>query len=252
MNMELHKALQHIIQTDGVEMLSNLKIINILDDFNAYDDIAASKYILRSIIVDGCMTKFLSIGKWDNNAILLINKFHTSTGFKEEAVNDIFRSIAYALGWITNYKPLGSQSKNIQKNQDISLIPDSQFSQLTKKQQEDYITKLITVDSNIENIVGISIKGNIGIGGGVTLWVNVEASGKLRQKNDISVFVAVYDRDGNLKELRKVMKFDNNPILSPICCSRVFFDGFLKAGNSGKCFLCNISKILIYAERDLY
>lgn len=98
--MELHKALRNIIQTDGPEILKEVRLVNILDDFNAYQDIPASKYILRSIIAEGYTSKLLALGKWDNNAVMLSQKFSSMTGFIPESVFVIFQSIAYGLGWI--------------------------------------------------------------------------------------------------------------------------------------------------------
>lgn len=33
--MELHKALRHIIQTEGQDILKEIRLVNILDDFKA-------------------------------------------------------------------------------------------------------------------------------------------------------------------------------------------------------------------------
>ena len=100
--MELHKALQYIIQTDGSDTLNQPRIINILDDLNAYQDLPAAKYILKAIIADGYMSQFLSIGNWNNKTEALVQKFSKSTGFTFEVVSVIFQSVAYGLTWIEN------------------------------------------------------------------------------------------------------------------------------------------------------
>ena len=81
--MELHKALRHIIETEGQDIIKEIRLVNILDDFNAYQDIPASKYILRAIIADGYSSKLLQIGKWDNFAKALSTKFHSLTDLKK-------------------------------------------------------------------------------------------------------------------------------------------------------------------------
>lgn len=250
--MELHKALRSIIKTDGPEILRNIRLVNILDDFNAYNDIPASKYILRAIISDGYADNLLHLGKWDNQAQAIINKFCVTTGFKEEAVWNIFQSVAFGLEWILIYNPIQSKISNNTNYVAPKVIPNSDFSCMTRAQQESYITGLIEVDGNIESKLGITISANATIKA-PTLYLNVEASGKLEQDYSISVFAAVYNREIQMKGLRKIMIFNNQPILSSICCSSVFFDGFLKNRNySEKCYECNISKIRLYAERDLY
>ena len=250
--MELHKALRNIINTEGQEILNDLRLVNILDDFNAYQDIPASKYILRAIIADGYTGKLLMIGKWDNKAQSLINKFCASTGFNEVSVWNIFQSIAFGLDWISIYNPVQSKTWINSNNGAAILISNSDFSCMTQAQQESYITGLIDVDLSIESKLSISISANASIKA-PTLYINVEATGKLEQKYSISVFAAVYNREGQMKGLKKIMIFNDHPILSSVCCSSVFFDGFLKNRNySEKCYECNISKIRIYAERDLY
>lgn len=98
--MELHKALKYIIQTEGTQILRQSRLVNMLADLNAYQEISSAKYILKAIISDGYMEKFLLIGNWDNQAENLVQKFSKSTGFMQEVVSTIFRSIAYSLTWI--------------------------------------------------------------------------------------------------------------------------------------------------------
>lgn len=98
--MELHKALRNIVQTDGQDILKEIRLVNILDDINAYQAIPVAKYILKAIITDGYMDKFLLVGNWNNQTEALVHKFSISTGFMPDAVSTIFRSIAYSLTWI--------------------------------------------------------------------------------------------------------------------------------------------------------
>lgn len=250
--MELHKALRHIIETEGQDIIKEIRLVNILDDFNAYQDIPASKYILRAIIVDGYSSKLLQIGKWDNFAKALSTKFHSLTGFKEDVAVNIFQSLAFGLGFISYYNPISQGTNNPAKLDTQVLITDNDFAKLSRLNQEQYLSGLIEVDPNIKSQLGIEIKSNVVIKA-PTLYLNLEAKGKLKQKYNVSIFAAVYNKNDEMKGLRKVMIFDSHPILSPICCSSVFFDGFLTNRNFSEiCFEYNISKILIYAERDLY
>lgn len=121
--MELHKSLQYVIQTDGAEILNQSRLINILDDLHAYQDIPAAKYILRSIVTDGYMTQFLSIGNWNNQTEALVHKFSKSTGFVLEVVNVIFQSIAYGLNWIEKISNIPLKQEN-----DASIKGPSQSS----------------------------------------------------------------------------------------------------------------------------
>lgn len=98
--MELHKALRAVIQTEGETIITEARLVNILDDFKAYTEMPTAKYILRAIIADGFAQKFLLIGKWNNDAINLATRFAATTGFMPDAVDILFKSIAFGLGWI--------------------------------------------------------------------------------------------------------------------------------------------------------
>lgn len=99
--MELHQALKHIIRSEGQGIVTDLRLINILNDLNAYQEIQGSKYILRAIIDDGFASRFYQIGSLNNQANDLIHRFITTTGFNEENVLKIFQSLAFGLGWIS-------------------------------------------------------------------------------------------------------------------------------------------------------
>ena len=98
--MELHQALKHIIKAEGQDIVTDLRLVNILNDLNAYQDIQGSKYIIRAIIDDGFALRFMQIGALNMNANDLIRRFYTTTGFNEDAVTKIFQSMAFGLGWI--------------------------------------------------------------------------------------------------------------------------------------------------------
>ena len=132
--MELHKALQHIIQTEGQDIIKEIRLVNILDDFNAYQDIPASKYILRAIIAEGYTNKLLALDKWDNNAVMLSQKFSTITGFIPESVSIIFQSLAYGLGW----------KNSIQSNPN-STNSNSPFTSNKNSKEDDLLNKIVRI-----------------------------------------------------------------------------------------------------------
>lgn len=236
--MELHKAIKQIVDTEGPEIINDLRLVNILDDFKAYEDIPASKYILRAIIVDGYANKLLEIGKWDNRAVLLPNKFASITGFIPENVDLIFHSIAYSLGWISTIKISNQKKKgNYQYND---------FKRLTKKDQEAFLTDLIYIEPYINSKYGVIINANVSISYS-TLYLNVEVSGQLQQ-DFISFFAAIYNKNGEVKNVKRIFGLDNRPSSASFFCKREFFDGFLKANSDKKCEEYDISKIVIYTD----
>lgn len=242
--MELHKALQHIIQTEGQDILKETRLVNILDDFNAYQDIPASKYILRAIIAEGYTTKLLALGKWNNNAEVLSQKFSAITGFIPESVSIIFQSIAFGLDWMNEFPSVQIVSST-NRSKSNSFQNRKQFKGLSKAEQEKLLSGLIQIEPYIESNYNLIVKANVSISYS-TLYINVEATGKLEQ-NNLTLLIAIYNKNGELKDYKRAFNFDMRPSVSPFCCSRIYFDGFLSS-KGDRCVDFDISKIVIYAQ----
>lgn len=115
--MELHLALRNIVKTDGPSIITEGRLVNILCDFQAFDAIPASKYVMRAIIDDGYSKKLLQCTKWDMAAQQLSDQFASSTGFQPDIVWTIFQSLAFGLGWINSLEaPSSAPSNNLPIN----------------------------------------------------------------------------------------------------------------------------------------
>lgn len=97
--MELHTALKNIVNLSGTSILKELRLVNILADFNAYDDVPSTKFIIKTIIDEGYMEKFLANGKWDLNCNKLIDQFVAMTGVVKDNVSYVFESLGFSVGW---------------------------------------------------------------------------------------------------------------------------------------------------------
>lgn len=100
--MELHLALKNIVNLSGTGILKEQRLVNILADFNAYDDIQSAKFIIKTIIEEGFMEKLLANGKWDLNCDKLIDQFAAMTGMVKDNISYVFESLGFSLGWNTN------------------------------------------------------------------------------------------------------------------------------------------------------
>lgn len=87
--MEFHKTLRKIVTTYCPNILKEGRLINILDNLNAYQDMPAYKQILRAIIADGYTSKLLTLGKWNCAAEALSYKFVAQTGFDSRLVSQV-------------------------------------------------------------------------------------------------------------------------------------------------------------------
>lgn len=161
--MKLHLALRNIVKTDGPSIITEGRLVNILCDFQAFDDIPASKYVIRAIIDDGYSKKLLRCAKWDMAAQQLSGQFASSTGFQPDIVWTIFQSLAYGLGWTNKISP--STNAPSLPNNPPNNVPKLK---LGKKPSESdiiqYLTSLIKQKPETEKVLGVEFS-NISCGG---------------------------------------------------------------------------------------
>lgn len=56
--MELHQALKHIIKTEGADIITDLRLVNILNDFNAYKDIPTANTYYAQLLPKDMPTNY--------------------------------------------------------------------------------------------------------------------------------------------------------------------------------------------------
>lgn len=118
--MELHLALKNIVNLSGTGILKEQRLVNILADFNAYDDVPSAKFIIKTIIDEGYMVKLLANGKWDLNCDKLIDQFAAMTGMVKDNISYVFESLGFSLGWNTNSITIPTQVQTGLSNQHIA------------------------------------------------------------------------------------------------------------------------------------
>lgn len=155
--MELHKAIKSIIDTDGVEIIKDTRLVNILGDLRAFDSIPASKYILRAIIADGYAQKLLAIGTWNDDCEKICNQFITTTGFQNDYAQLVFQSLAYGLGWLNQITLTNNNPK--QKQQPITGNPPATNTpKLSKKEhKESYLLSKVEFVSDLKREIGVEM-----------------------------------------------------------------------------------------------
>lgn len=204
--MELHKALRAIIQTEGDAIITELRIVNILDDFKAYSDMPTAKYILRALISDGYAQKLLQIGKWDNDAINLASRFAATTGFMPDVVNVLFKSFAYGLRWIEKWE-LSSETPTPSLNPQSppKLKPVGPRSNgWTKKMDEDeteeFLHSIVDYDEEGANKYKVSIENlHFIVDDEEDIFISCEIRKKYRKEYIVNLMFALYDSKGRLR-----------------------------------------------------
>lgn len=101
--MELYNALKKVVELQNEEILKDVKLINILSDFRAYDDVPSSKYLLKYMISEGLMANLLYEYQSQDDFNILLDSHKTlltdTYGYKDSLAEYVVRSLAYALGW---------------------------------------------------------------------------------------------------------------------------------------------------------
>lgn len=202
--MELHKALRHIIQTEGQDILKEIRLVNILDDFKAYTDMPTAKYILRAIIADGFAHKLLYIGKWNNDAINLASRFASNTGFMPESVEILFKSLAFGLGWV-NQLPKITNANSAPKTQpatSTSLVKHKKsWSKLNVEEREEWLNSLVEIRKSSCGLTYDSIYiADDSYNNDVAFYINYEVSGRLPKDRWVNLAYAIYDTSNRLRK----------------------------------------------------
>lgn len=99
----LPEAMKGIITQMGERVIEDNRLVNILADVYALDEIPAVKSVLRKIISSGYGAEIFSYKDnptWDIKEKLLVAKIVAQDGFKEDLTQFVIDSILYGLGKI--------------------------------------------------------------------------------------------------------------------------------------------------------
>ena len=143
--MELYKALKEIIEQRGVEIMHSCQLPNILSDYKAFDELPASKYILRDIISESIVEKMCNERTQDhlelkitNISLDLVKKY----GYIPSLVTYNLECIAYGLQLTTKIPAIGSTLKK--DNQVVLTNGHISFKGISFSENiKDFVNKLI-------------------------------------------------------------------------------------------------------------
>lgn len=126
--MELYNALKKVVDLQTEDILKDIKLINILSDFKAYEDMPSSKYLLKYMINEGLIANLLYEYQSQDDLNILLDSHKTllsdTYGYKDGLADYVVRSIAYALGW-TNEIPSESRGNDIAITPNAASAPSS-------------------------------------------------------------------------------------------------------------------------------
>ena len=106
--LQLGEAIKRVVESEGLDVVRDFRLVNILDDNHAFMDSESAKHILRVMIEQGYTNKLIDIGKWDKKSQSLYQQFASVKEVKEEfrngldleLVREVFQSVACGLGYL--------------------------------------------------------------------------------------------------------------------------------------------------------
>lgn len=149
--MTLSAAIYQSIQSIGPECLRNT-IHNIVSDYSGYEEVLASKQILKEFVAQGYGEKTLYLYSsklpWQKKMQSFASEFANKTGFKEDLVKYVFECIEYGLGWIKDepsYNQSGQQSAKKDYTEDLTGVDLDKQLILMQKEYISMLNSLIVV-----------------------------------------------------------------------------------------------------------
>lgn len=99
--MEMNEALKQLVDTKGFKFLKNPMIINVLGDYNAFNEYHSSKFIFKTLVNEGYLDKILFLHEnqmpivTENYIAELYDKF----GLRKDVCYYVINSLLFSLGY---------------------------------------------------------------------------------------------------------------------------------------------------------
>lgn len=143
--MTLNNAIQKIINDFGVEILKENRIINLLSDYQAFDDMPYAKNILKQIYADNYGANILNAYQTHDITQInaLLSHISTNLGFDESKLSSIFSSI------FPEYQATGS---------DDDMSDDNEYEDEVYEEDDGYDQDSGVPESEAENVAFQSLR----------------------------------------------------------------------------------------------
>lgn len=160
--MELHKAIKQLIESYGVDILNDNRLLNILGDYKAFEEVPASKYILRDIVAEGAI-KRLSGCSHDNIELTIKNlssDIVKKYGYIPSLVIYNLKCIAFALEQTTIEPTLPKSETSYNQINEITdhiSFKGVSFSENIKEFVKKLLESGLTIDERYKKLLDKSI-----------------------------------------------------------------------------------------------
>lgn len=226
--MKLYEAIATIVQEFGKEVVTNAKVINVFNDYNAFEESKTFKVILKNLIAEGYMDQMMYVRDWPASQNRIISNFIAATSFNEANASYVIQSLAYGLGYTKTapvyqasnqqtpgapQAPSGNSSaqqpsQNTASYQGITLdktqsqvMNMSEYAQRKYKEAaEAYLESIIEFKSNFERDLGIKMKTSVVFDNFCNIIPTFEINGKIKVEYFYSIefYVVLYDANNKI------------------------------------------------------
>lgn len=153
--MKIHEAIKKLVAQFGENIVTEVRLANLLADLNGYQDYPAMKMVLKDILKAGYGKKLFDIYSKDSQKAIGESVDYTKTfardsNYKEDLVSYAFDCILFALGCITTINEPITKGYNpyTKGNGDILDNLQDQLASL-QKQYLDLLDRLAILPQNI-------------------------------------------------------------------------------------------------------
>lgn len=226
--MKLYDAITDVVFEFGKDTLANSKVLNMLVDYNAFEESRALKLVLKMMITEGYVNQLLTLKDWSNTG-RIVQQIVAATSFNDVNVRYIIECLGYGLGITTQQpqygdstpanpkptpapstpaptkkQPSPSSHKSIKldktSSQFYNMDEDDQYNYIEAAQ--DYLESIIEYKGDIENGLGVKISASVEYDGS-NIEPKFELTGKPKARKDDSIVLNILLYGENNKVMTK-------------------------------------------------
>lgn len=227
--MTFQEALISVINDFGKDILAKNSFVNILNDYNAYEESKAFKVILKNVVTEGYLDQLLLIKDWNSTSVRLISRFIENTGFQSDKAEYVLNSLAFALGISKtkacytqantqatqtnqqasqqNQQPLPNKKQQTINNSNLNLT-SKQLEKLSddaliqyKENAETYLDSIIEIKGDYQKELGVNLNITSEYNPGCNyLRYRVEINGQItaKYKHHVCFRFVMYNTSGRI------------------------------------------------------
>lgn len=262
--MKLYEAIASIVKEFGREIVSNARVVNVLGDYNAFEESKTFKVIIKTVISEGYIEQITYVKDWGMSRDRIIGNFIAATSFNDANATYVLDSLAYGLGYtrtVPVYQPNAqapspapngpsapapssrSSAVGLDKTKDQIMSMDESTFHTYKAKAESYLESVIEFRTDIEKELGVKITPYIEFDNFGNIVPKFEIDGKFKVKYDYAIMlnVLIYNTSNKMIAKEEIYTGTNKSSFEVVdtCISTTEYQK-----------VNNIQRIVVYWEKN--